>query len=141
MPTAFLLTGRPNLDIDDDGLRILGRPLGVDLGVHLLALGDVPGVAHTITSTQITVPAGFRYDGASLPSAILIRLLMGPKERYEVAGCVHDWLYRVQAPRGPSDEVFRIVACSGSKHVGPKRARAGWLAVRAGGWVAYWKRG
>ncbi len=140
MPTARLLTPPPTVRFDGQtGLRVLADTVGVDLGRHVLELGDAPGVEHVASATRIYVPGGFVYDGASIPSLALP--IMGARELYEVAGLVHDALYRWQVPRGPADLVFWIVARSGSRHVTATRAWLGWAALRAGGWVAYRRHG
>lgn len=139
MTTATLLTPRPQVEFRDDGLRVLSRDFGVDLGQHVLELGECEGVAHTISTTTITVAAGFVYDGASLPW--WSRPVLGPDERWECAGLAHDHLYRVQAPRGAADRVFWLIARSGEQHVGPVRGWLGWAGLRVGGWVAYRQRG
>lgn len=144
MPTARLLTGRPLVEIDADGLRVLARDLAVDLGCIVPELHDWRA-AHPehgrlvsmseAVSTVIRVAAGFRYDGASLPFFALP--ILGPKEGFEVAGVVHDACYRFQVGRAVADRVFWIVARSGSRQVGPVRGFIGWLGLRVGGWVAY----
>ena len=142
MTTARLLTERPQVEFDEDGERILSRPLIVDLGVTIQALhewrSDVVGTSERWTTT-ISVPAGFIYNGASIPA--LAHPIMGDKELYEAASVFHDALYGWQAPRGLADLVFWIVARSGSKQVTPVRAWCGWAALRIGGWVAYRARG
>lgn len=135
MTTATLLSGRPLVEIGADGLRVLARDLVVDLGQHVLELGEVDGVEHSIRSTVVTVPAGFVYDGASLPW--WSRPVLGPDERWECAGLCHDWCYRRQAQRAASDFVFWLIARSGSRHTGPVRGALGWAGLRVGGWWAY----
>jgi hypothetical protein len=125
-----------------EGRRVLTAPLRVDLGRRVLGLEQwaldrklVTHVHYHVFSTAIVVPKGFDYDGASIPwwSAPI----MGAKENYEIAGCLHDALYRWQAPRDLADYVFWLVARSGHKRVGPVRAYLGWAALRVGGRFAY----
>jgi hypothetical protein len=138
--TARLLTPPPIVRFDGDtGRRVLAETVGVCLGRHVLDLGQVGGVEHHTSGTRIYVPQGFEYDGASIPW--FAEPVMGARELYEVAGLLHDALYRWQAPRGPSDYVFWLVARSGSRHVGPVRGWLGWAGLRVGGWVAYRRRG
>lgn len=157
--------------IRKDGTRKLRYSVIVNLGVHMpelekwaRAYGHFadddwtvrPGVAPEPTveiidrhksivqnpaSTLIRVGEGFIYDGASLPMLAVVKLIAGNKEKYEVAGLLHDKLYRIQAPRYLADEVFKIVAASGIQCVSPTRAWWCWAALRAGGWKAYWDNG
>lgn len=93
------------------------------------------------SETLVSVPSGFEYDGASLPVSTLVRILAGPRERYELAGLVHDLLYRLQAPRAAADGVFRVIAESGEAHVGRLRGGLTYAALRAFGWMAYAENG
>ena len=143
MPTAHLLTDRPLVEFDADGLRVLKRELAVDLGVELIELhewGHASVTRSTEGTTRLSVPAGFPYDGASIPALVVLGWVMGPRELYECAGAFHDALYRWQAPRDIADLVFWILARSGSKQVTPTRAWFGWAGIRVGGWYAYWRR-
>jgi len=150
MPTCKLISERPQVVFDENGRRILSRELVVDLGeiVYPLELwaADLKLDAflrddwrvkrgETGLSTWVRVQPGFWYDGASLPWWSIP--LMGEQENYEVAGAVHDQLYRAQAPRELSDSIFWMIARSGSKHVTPTRAWLGWFALRLGGGRAY----
>ena len=145
MPTARLLSGPPLVEFRPDGLRVLQRELVVDVGqlvpeLHRWSQNEARLWVSEAGTTVLRVHEGFVYDGASLPSLAVVRWVMGPKERYEVAGALHDPLYRWQAPRGPADRVFWIVARSG---VGVSGAQgwAGWAALRVGGWWAYRRAG
>lgn len=151
MPKALVTSGPPQVEIID-GRRVLSRDLEVDLGARFEELelwaaftGHDSGpdwcIAHSPEGTTIVrVRKGFNYDGASIPG-LAQDLVMGPKENYEIAGCVHDMLYRLQAPRGVSDGVFRWIARSGVKCVGAVRGFVGWLTLRAFGWWAYMENG
>jgi len=93
------------------GRRALRRDLVVDLGVTYPELWGFPGVSQGPTgTTYVTVPAGFDHDGSSQPAAV--GLLLGDEDKYEIAGIVHDYLYRVAAPRGAADAVFWRIARS-----------------------------
>jgi hypothetical protein len=152
MSTPRLLTPRPTVTFDTNGRRTLVADVVVDLGeavwdLHRWAFarpdGDqivrYGGGFHG--TTVIRVPAGLRYDGASLPLGPIIGgltyLLVGKKEKYELAGLVHDLLYQCQAPRAAADRVFWLIARSGEQNVGPVRGWLTWVALRAGGWPAY----
>jgi hypothetical protein len=142
--TARLLSERPLVEFDARGMRVLARDLVVDLGVQIVELHEWDAAGSRIqvglhATTVIQVPAGLVYDGASIPW--WAHRIAGAKERYEVAGVLHDALYRWQAPREPADRVFWIVARSGAESVGPARGWLTWAALRAAGWVAYRARG
>lgn len=131
-------------DLDDhrrpDGRRVLDRALTVDVGEHVVELNGVQGCKRNVAddglvTTRITVPEGFDTDYSSIPAFALT--LMGRWDRHDIAGVAHDWLYHVGAPRGPSDRVWRIIARSGARRVGPIRGLLGWAGLRVGGWVAY----
>ena len=91
----------------------------------------VPGIG------DITVPAGFDTDFASVPRLPFIFMLLG--DRADYAAVLHDYLYRTaQISRAVADAAFRWVA---------EREGMGWLArwtmwtgLRVGGWMAYDQR-
>lgn len=144
---ASLLTGPPLLEMVAGG-RVLARVLTVDTGILVPALhwwagepqphGDTRP-AWTISkslggSTIVRVPAGFRYDGASIP--VWLQVVSGEKDLYEIAAGLHDWLYTLQAPRESADLVFWQVARS-APGIGSVRGFLSWSALRAAGWYAY----
>ena len=150
MTTARLISKRPLVRFDDEGRRVLQEELIVDLGQRVkdLVTWDVirqsrEGGPRRITTslntrtTIIRVPAGLVYDGASLPSGILVRILAGLKERYEVAAVFHDALYLWGAPRGASDRAFWIISRSGRRRVNKVRGWLSWAGLRVGGWKAW----
>ena len=151
MTTAILLSKRPLVRFDDEGRRVLREDLKIDLGQRVAALHIWDSLRQTreggprrVTqsrrgNTIITVRAGLVYDGASLPAGLLVRLLAGPKERYEVAAAFHDALYLWGAPRDGSDLAFWIISRSGPKQVNRARGWAAWAGLRLGGWWAYWQ--
>lgn len=148
-----LLTSRPRVEFDEKGFHVLTEDVIIDLGVELPELeiwairrelmGDENWLIRSsdTDTTQIRVPAGFKYDGASLPTLGLVRFIAGKKERYELAGLLHDLLYRRQAPKAVSDYVFWLVAKAGYQKVGPTRAWLTWAALRVFGGPAYRKNG
>jgi hypothetical protein len=87
-----------------------------------------------ITWGDITVPAGFVTDFASVPRALWI--LIPPQGRHSFAAVVHDWLYQSQQlTRREADRLFRLsLRATGS---GNCKAWAMYLGVRLGGWVAW----
>ena len=164
---AKLLTDRPIVKFDIDGNRVLVNDVIVDLGEHVADLEHWAILTDTYddddwtvrwrdwgtyaaghngspfisavsrTETQIRVGAGFKYDGASLPMLGLVWLIAGSKEKYELAGLLHDKLYRVQAPRRAADYVFWLISRSGEEHIGPIRGWLTWAALRLFGGKAY----
>jgi len=143
MPTAKLLSERPLVEIDEDGLRVLKRALAVDVGQYIKALHRKGRQRYHVSmskmGTTITrVPEGMRYNGASIPW--LVQPVLGDPMLWEAAGAVHDWLFQVQAPYRASNRVFRIIARSG-KGVGWLRAGLAYAGLQLGGWVAYRRHG
>ena len=143
MPTARVTSGPIQTQRLPDGRRELLAPVVVDLGVlvtrlHKLGLGRAVFLTEHHT-TALKVPKGFDTDFSSIPPALAWAL--GDWRDYDVAGIVHDWLYRVQAPRRLADRVWRWVARSGEPRVNPVRGLLGWLGLRVGGWVAYRRHG
>jgi hypothetical protein len=141
VPTAILVSG-PILATDLGGGRSrLERSLVVDLG-HPLDLDhtaldgfDVVRVGRLIT-TFIRAPKGFTTDFSSIPLWAQA-VVMGPKDRYRVAGVIHDWCYWVGVPRGVADQVWRLVARSGKESVSATRGFLGWAALRLFGGRSY----
>lgn len=84
---------------------------------------------------QITVPAGYRCDLASVPR--LLQWII-PKHELDYAGAVHDYLYELAYDKAMADAVFYMIARSRGQ-VGSFRARLAWRAVRYGGWPAWWR--
>jgi len=115
-----------------DGRRVLLEPLVVDLGKRF------KGLEGFADEGIVTIPAGFDTDFSSIPAAL--QWMLGDYRRYDIAGVVHDWLYRVGAPRGAADAVWRHIARSGEYRVGPVRGIFGWAGLRMGGWRSYRSR-
>jgi hypothetical protein len=150
LTTARCISTMPQPHVAFDGVRrIMLEECIVDLGVliselHAWALErkldshpDWWVMRSEAKTTWLRAPKDFSYDGASIPWWAQGRLFMGPRENYEIAGLFHDALYRKNANRAVADQVFRIIARSGEKHVGPVRGWLGWAALRVGGWVAW----
>ena len=84
---------------------------------------------------RIVVPKGFRTDFSSVP-----RLALGIMPRWDqtdLAGVVHDYLYKIQYPRQLADAIWRFI----QSRNGRAQAWLGWLGLRVGGWWAYRKHG
>lgn len=151
MSTATLVSGYPQVEDLPWSVKVrLREDLRIDLGVRVDPLHEWAATrlarewARVVErsradTTLVTVPAGTVSDGSSIP--LLAQIVMGDRARWKLAGYVHDLLYQLKAPRRPADEVWRIVAESGSadgqRHVRPVRAYLGWLGLRAGGWIVY----
>lgn len=89
----------------------------------------------------VTVPAGFRFDLASIPR--IFWPLIGPMDCSIEAPLAHDFLYRFHEAGGRvwrRREVDRLfLQLMGSEGVCRWRRRVAWLAVRGFGWWA-WRR-
>jgi hypothetical protein len=148
-----LVTGRPKVEFDENGMHVLVEDFIIDLGVMLPELeawairrelmADENWLVRSsdTDTTQLRVPKGFVYDGASLPTLALVKWIAGNKEKYALAGLLHDMLYRYQAPKAISDYVFWLVAKTGYQKVGPTRAWLTWATLRVFGGRAYRKNG
>ena len=138
MATARLISGSLQVERLDDGKRKLLRDLEIDLGAALgLGNDEYPGFTMSAEGhTIVTVPKDFVTDFSSIPTFARAFFRF---DSVDLAGCCHDWAYREGVPRGVADEVWRLVATSGTRRVGKVRGRVGWLALRIGGWVAYHK--
>ena len=92
----------------------------------------------------ITVPAGFRFDGESIPAAL--QWLAPPFGQSKRGACVHDYLYRnhgfphaagyfVPVSRAQADAVYcELIKAKGL----PKwRANMRWGVLRLVGWAAW----
>lgn len=78
----------------------------------------------------ITVPAGFAWDGASVPRALWS--LLPPWGGYSGAALIHDWLYTVrQGHRSDADRVLLELLIEDG--VQPEVAMVFWRAVRVFG--------
>lgn len=86
-----------------------------------------------------TVPAGFKFDGASSPR--LTWFIADPATEFFEAACIHDFLYRYavlgdnRQGRARADKAFYKTALA----YGAGRVRA-WLAytaVKTAGWIHY----
>ncbi len=137
MREAKRVSGPLQVERLDNGDRMLLRDLVIDLGAHL-RLGDGEFAGFTMSAdgatTVVTVPKGFTTDFSSIPAfaRALYRF-----DSVDLAGCCHDWAYDVGVPRAKADEIWRLVAISGTRHVSPFLGRLGWVALRLGGWFAY----
>ena len=90
----------------------------------------------TFEKRKITVREGFVTDYSSIPwfGRWIVRW-----STVDVAGVVHDYLYREQEERKEADRIWRKIAGSGSVYASFFQRWICWLALRVGGWVAYRK--
>jgi hypothetical protein len=90
-----------------------------------------------VDSEQFTVPAGTLTDFSSIP---WFGRMLVDWSKVDIAGVVHDWLYqRGVTSRARADEIWRLLAVSGSHRANALQARVAWLALRVGGGLA-WRR-
>ena len=86
----------------------------------------------------VTVPAGFPFDGASVPPVLSWLFPRGHSD-YLPAAMIHDWLYATDTgrTRREADAAFHRAL----RRLGVVAATAWpmWAAVRLGGWL-YWRR-
>jgi hypothetical protein len=103
---------------------------------------------------KIFIPAGFEYDGASVPRFLWTLLGISPDGLHRAAALVHDWLYRhagllpdgsfwkdghqVNSFPWQREQVDKLFANMLAEYgVGKFRRRSMYLGVRAGGWRAW----
>ena len=87
---------------------------------------------------EIEIPRGFDTDFSSIPTLFhgFVRW-----SRVDVAGVVHDWLYRKgRLSRRDADKVWRLVALRGEHSANGRQAWVGWCGLRLGGWRAWRER-
>lgn len=90
--------------------------------------------AWSTTLKGVDVPAGFRFDLASIPR--LFRWFCEPYELSILAPLVHDFLYRNHATtRAEADRLLRLIA--NEQGVGWWRRNLAYWAVRLFGWLAW----
>ena len=96
--------------------------------------GNVGWLDGKPSKSRIMVQQGFETDFSSIPPAVhwIVRW-----SRVDVAGVVHDWLYRdTNLPRRWSDRVWRNVAMQGEHRASWMQATVCYLVLRAfGGWA------
>lgn len=93
---------------------------------------EAPFVVEHSDIGVLEIPAGFAFDGNSVPRATWF---ISPPSDHLESGCVHDYLYRHGAElgidRGEADAVYRD--CLGYQGVNVVRRWTRWLGVRAFG--------
>ena len=118
--------------------RVLSRPLQVErvaqrFGRQLtraLVVQDLTGDY----KTRITVPIGFRTDYSSIPAPCRSIVHWS---KVDIAGVVHDHLYREQGmSRRDDDNIWWLLARSGRWRADPIQAWLCWLALRGFGWTS-----
>lgn len=87
------------------------------------------------SNLSITIPAGFVFDGASVPQ-LFTNLFPKSGARYDRAACLHDWLYATQfTTRKRADDLF--LEAMKADGVGTITRRTIYRAVRMFGWSAW----
>lgn len=114
-----------------DELRVQKLPNGRWLLIQNLTFYDVPGLGN------VTVPAGFDTDFASVPRLPFMFWFLG--DRADYAAVLHDWLYRTaNATRREADRAFLWAA--EMEGVGRISRWTMWAGLRVGGWTSYDQR-
>ena len=105
------------------------------------AMGNVYTLRENLYFAGLTVPAGFRSDGASVPR-FFWRLVFPPGDALALrAAILHDFIYRTRPEGWSRDEADRLfLAVMILDGVPVSRALMAWLGVRIGGHWA-WKEG
>jgi len=136
----LLAPGHLRVDVQDDGTRVLTRRLVADLEENLGFRKPAKGVKLSpAATTTVTVPVGFDTDYSSIPWGL--RNLMGRFDKHDIAGVVHDYLYRIQYPKPLADRAWRLLARAGKTHVNAAQGFFGYWGLRIGAFPAYWARG
>lgn len=108
--------------------------------------GDLYELQEDYTYHGITVPKGFRYDGASVPRLALTPFGFQRDGIHRAAALVHDWMYakrgRIEEhnrySREDADRIFReMLIGSGVKNW---HVAIAYAFVRAFGWIVWYKR-
>lgn len=101
-------------------------------------------VYSAVLSAEVEIPAGFEFDGESIPLGV--RWLVPPFGQSKRGAAVHDWLYRyrgfwradgtfVDVSRKQADAVYReLVKLKG---LPAWRASMRWSVLRLVGWAAW----
>ena len=112
--------------------RVIG-PLKVrNFATELPELENTP--FGSVLDGTITVDAGFVTDFSSVPTPL--HWVVG-WEQVDVAGVVHDFLYRVDYDRTIADDVWLELARSGETGVGRCRSELCWAVLRG---LASWTK-
>ena len=89
---------------------------------------------------KITVPKGYPFNGASVPS-IFTWIYPRAHPKYLQAAALHDFIYEHlghRYTRKEADQIFEEAMIALDVHA--FHARVIYLAVRAGGWPYWWRR-
>jgi len=89
-----------------------------------------------VNDLSFTVPAGFTWDGASIPNVFWSVLFVSPfHHTVRRAGLLHDYLYRRRAHRALADAMFLATMKMDGANWAQRTAM--YLAVRMFGWIFY----
>lgn len=87
--------------------------------------------------SAFTIPAGWEFDGASIPRLFWKVIGEPTDKKFRVAAMVHDWLYGVRYNRLVADQIFyKLLVQAG---VSKSKASLMYTAVRVGGHAVYHK--
>lgn len=102
------------------------------------AMGNVYTLRENLYFAGLSVPAGFRSDGASVPR-FFWRLVFPPGDALALrAAILHDFIYRTRPERWSRDEADRLfLAVMILDGVPVWRAYLAWAGVRIGGGHAW----
>lgn len=105
------------------------------------AMGNVYTLRENLYFSDLTVPAGFRSDGASVPR-FFWRVVFPPGDALALrAAILHDFIYRTRPEGWSREEADRLfLAVMILDGVPVPRALMAWAGVRIGGHWA-WKEG
>ena len=110
---------------------IVGKPLAVvrrSDGRRILCRDLKIKIPFDRESLEINVKHGFDTDYSSIPTLLhcIVRW-----SRVDIAGVVHDWLYRTgQIPRNDADRIWRMVAITGEHCANRFQAWICWVGIR-----------
>jgi len=87
-----------------------------------------------VAGIRFTIPSGFEWDGASIPSIFWSVLFVTPfHHTVRRAGLLHDWLYHTSENRVLADSLFLILMRIDGANWAQRTIM--YLAVRCFGWI------
>jgi hypothetical protein len=104
------------------------------IGRERLWLTEAPFVVESAYAGLIEIPAGFLFDGNSVPR---LTWSISPPSDYLASACVHDYLYRYFNDRKLADVVYRELL--GAQGMGKAQRNLRYLMLRLFGGHAFRK--
>lgn len=97
-----------------------------------------------VDGRELVIPAGATTDFSSVPWAVA---WMADREKHDLAGIVHDFLFRfgtwgedgAAVTRAQADRIWRLVGQAGETSLNGLQAWVMWVGLRLGSWVP-WRR-